>query len=215
MPTSPTPAPAYPGLSFLGVSGSLRTGSLNTAVIRTAVRMCDGTRCSMTAYSSIGQLPFFAAAVEIDNPPPEVARWRAAVGAADAVLIACPEYAHGMSGVLKNAFEWAVGSGEFVGKPVGVVTASPSRAGGGRAQAWIRETLEVMGARVVAESLTIPLAGTKIVVDHVVDTTVLYRLEALLESMGAMARNPDEETHLGSARRHGGPGNASTRTRLA
>ena len=44
---------------------------------------------------------------------------------ADALLIASPEYAHGVSGVMKNALDWLVGDEAFVGKPVALVNTSP------------------------------------------------------------------------------------------
>jgi NAD(P)H-dependent FMN reductase len=77
--------------------------------------------------------------------------------ACDAVVIASPEYAHGVPGVLKNALDWIVGSGELVGKPVALINAS-SRA----THAWasLLEILTTMSACVIREaSLTIPLQG--------------------------------------------------------
>ncbi|MFF3838975.1 hypothetical protein [Streptomyces sp. NPDC001930] len=61
--------------------------------------------------------------------------------------------------MLRNGLEWVVGGGELVDKPVVVVTASPSMTGGDRAMtSWVKETLEVMGAHILPESLPIPLA---------------------------------------------------------
>ncbi|MCE0445230.1 NAD(P)H-dependent oxidoreductase, partial [Streptomyces tricolor] len=91
-----------------------------------------------------------------------MAELRAAVGAADALLIVTPEYAHGTSGVLKNALEWLVGGGEIAAKPVALASASPAITGGDRARAWLAETLTVMGAQVIPQDLRIPQATLKI-----------------------------------------------------
>ncbi len=173
-------------LRFVGVCGSLRAHSLNSAVLETAARLCEGP-VSMTVFPAIDRLPYFNVDVEMASPPAAVVEWRAAIEAADAVMFACPEYAHGMSGVLKNALEWIVGSGGLVGKPVGVVSASPSMTGGDRAQAWARETLEVMDARVLPESLRIPAAGAKISGGRVTDEATLAGLRHLLAAMAEAA----------------------------
>jgi NAD(P)H-dependent FMN reductase len=59
-------------------------------------------------------------------------------GAADAILIASPEYAHEMPGSLKNALDWLVSSGELYGKPAAWLCASPSQ----ERRAFVREALQ-------------------------------------------------------------------------
>src|SRR6476659_9824159 len=93
-----------------------------------------------------------------DHTSEAVMAFRAMLQACDAVLISSPEYAHGVPGVLKNALDWLVGSGELVDKPIGLLNAS-SRA----THAWnsLVETLSVMSARVIREaSVTVALNGT-------------------------------------------------------
>ncbi|MGW4381427.1 NADPH-dependent FMN reductase [Kitasatospora sp. NPDC004531] len=90
-----------------------------------------------------------------------------------------------MSGVLKNALEWIVGGGQLVGKPVAVVTASPSPRGGARARAWTTETLRMMDADVLPESMSIPSAGTRIKDGRVTDESLRTDLRGVL---GAMSR---------------------------
>ena len=135
----------------------------------------------------VSRLPYFDHDVEMAGPPPEVTEFRALVGEADGVLIASPEYAHGMSGVLKNALEWLVGSGGVVGTPVAVVTASPSMTGGDRAQAWVRETLEVMEA-VLLPSLLVRRASGRIRDGAVHDPEVLGALRTLMGELTSAAR---------------------------
>ena len=73
-------------------------------------------------------------------------------------MISSPEYAHGVPGVLKNALDWLVSSGETVGKPVALLNASPRST---YAQASLREILTTMAARVnETASVTVPLLGS-------------------------------------------------------
>lgn len=79
------------------------------------------------------------------------------------MLIGTPEYAYGMPGVLKNALDWLVLSGELVNKPVATISASPSEFGGSKARAWLILTLTALAANIVeGGSLTIPFIGKKL-----------------------------------------------------
>jgi len=71
------------------------------------------------------------------------------MAAADAVAISTPEYAHGVPGVLKNALDWLVGSGELYQKPVVLLHVSTR---GGYARASLREILITMGAKIILEA---------------------------------------------------------------
>ncbi|MBY8864509.1 NADPH-dependent FMN reductase [Streptomyces sennicomposti] len=175
-------------MKSLALSGSLRNASLNSAVVRTTTRLSP-PGVTMEIYEGIGTLPFFHQDVESEQPPAEVPDFRSWHEAADAVLVSSPEYAHGTSGVLKHALEWVVGGGGLVGEPVAVVTASPSMTGGERAQAWVRKTLEVMGAPVLPERLPVACAGAKLSDGRVTDESPLADLRNVL---GAMARAAKE-----------------------
>jgi chromate reductase len=178
-----------PAITVLGISGSLRAASLNTAVVETAAELCTGPM-RMDIYRGIGELPFFNSDVELSDPPASVLEFRSRIERADAVLFSCPEYAHGMSGVLKNALEWIVGGGELVGKPTAVVTASPSMTGGDRAQAWLTETLEVMGAQILPERLPIACASAKISGGRVTEDEALGQLRGVLDALARAVRVP-------------------------
>jgi len=89
--------------------------------------------------------------------PRAVHALRLAVAAADAILIASPEYAHGISGTIKNALDWLVSFEPFIHKPVAVLNASPRAT---LADAALRETLRTMNAALVGErSFELPLLG--------------------------------------------------------
>lgn len=134
-------------LQVLALSGSLRKASLNTAML-TMAAACAPAGMRVNLASSLGELPLFNPDLE-SNQPAAVVRLRAAIERADALLIASPEYAHGVSGVMKNALDWMVGSSVFVDKPVALWNASPRAS---IALAALRGTLAVMSARLIASA---------------------------------------------------------------
>lgn len=139
---------------------------------------------------SLGELPFFNQEVERTTVPAVVTAFREQLGSADAVLIASPEYAHGTSGVLKNALEWIVGGGQFVGMPVGLVSASTSPTGGDRAQAWLSETLTIMGADLSPGGVRIPHAASKVSGGLLTHDGARREVAGLLAELCASARRP-------------------------
>jgi len=141
---------------LLALSGSLRAASHNTRLLQAAQRLAP-SGLEICLYEGLGELPPFNPDLDDDQPPAAVRRLRAAVGASDGLLIACPEYAHGVPGVFKNALDWLVGSSEFPNKPVVLFNAS---ARASHAQAALREILATMSARLLDEaSMAVPLLG--------------------------------------------------------
>ncbi len=140
--------PAKPRL--LGISGSLRKASTNTAVL-TALGAAISDRATLELFP-LNDLPLYNQDVDVEPPLPAVAALRDAIRAADGVVIASPEYNYGMSGVLKNALDWAsrpYGKAHLTGKPVLTITVSPASTGGVRAQGQLNETLTAIAALVV------------------------------------------------------------------
>src|SRR5437773_772725 len=109
-------------MKFLGISGSLRAASLNSLLLRATQRLVPAG-LEMHVYPSLGEIPLFNPDIEASDPAP-VATLRSAIMAADALIIASPEYAHGVTGVVKNALDWMVGTAAFVNKPVALFNAS-------------------------------------------------------------------------------------------
>ena len=152
-------------MKILAISGSLRATSLNTVVLRAAGRLAPAG-VAVELFEGIGSLPFFNSDLDGELLPRSVAEFRAAIGAADGLLISSPEYARGVSGVMKNALDWLVSSFEFPDKPVALINTSPRAT---HALAALTLTLETMSARLVREaSITLPLLGTSDDVDSVV-----------------------------------------------
>lgn len=142
-------------MKILAISGSLRAASNNTALLRAVARLAPAG-IAVDVYRDLGNLPLFNPDIEATGPPP-VASLRAQLLAADAVLIASPEYAHGVTGALKNALDWMVGCEALVNKPVALLNASPRAV---HAQASLREIITMMSALIVEEaSITVPIMG--------------------------------------------------------
>jgi chromate reductase, NAD(P)H dehydrogenase (quinone) len=143
-------------MNLLGLSGSLRRASLNSAALA-AARDLAPPGVEVTVSQAIGRLPLFNPDLDEAGPPADVARFRAEIGRADGLLIACPEYAHGVPGAFKNALDWLVSSVEFPGKPIALINVSPRAF---HAQASLREVLTTMSARLIPEAfVSLPLLG--------------------------------------------------------
>ena len=108
---------------ILAISGSLRARSTNLTIInQIARRFAD--RIEVSVYDGLARLPHFNPDLEAGAPIAEVEDFRRRVRAADGVLICTPEYVFSIPGALKNALEWTVGTGDFAGVPVALITAS-------------------------------------------------------------------------------------------
>ena len=125
-------------LNILGLCGSLRKASLNRKLMLEAARICDGELVEADL-----RLPLYDGDLEDEGMPQDVLRLAEQVAAADAIIIACPEYNKAPPGVLKNALDWIsrVKPNPMNGKPVAIVSATSGRAGGERTQTMLRAML--------------------------------------------------------------------------
>ena len=142
----------------LCLSGSLRRVSANSSALVAAQRLAPPS-LELQLYDGLGTLPLFNPDDEAGALPAAVLALRDAVGRADALLIACPEYAHGVPGAFKNLLDWLVGSLEFPGKPVLLLNASAR--GSHHAQDALAEILRTMSAVLLtADALPVSLPGS-------------------------------------------------------
>ena len=139
---------------ILGLCGSLRKKSLN----RLALSALQTKVPDLIIWNGIGQLPLFNPDIEFE-PNNVVTDYRAHLQQARAIIIATPEYAHGVTGVMKNALDWVVGTGEFMQKPTYVLNCSGSAT---IANLAIRETLSVMEAQVIPFSFPLRSHNTNL-----------------------------------------------------
>jgi chromate reductase len=132
-------------VKILGFAGSLRKGSFNKALLHVAVELAP-ENAEIEIFDLEG-IPLFNQDFE-RNPPEKVRDFKSRIKAADAILIASPEYNYSVSGVLKNAIDWAsrpYDDNAFEDKPVAVMSASIGMLGGARAQYHLRQTFVTLG----------------------------------------------------------------------
>lgn len=145
-------------LNILAISGSLRHQSSNIAILEYLKQ--SAANHQFTIYDDMGSLPHFNPDLDTDTPPESVNNLRKQLKIADAVLICSPEYAFGVPGSLKNLLDWTVSSGDFVDKPVALITASSQ---GQYAHEALLRTLGAISAKIPeGGSLLIPFIRTKI-----------------------------------------------------
>ncbi|HEY8683931.1 MAG TPA: NADPH-dependent FMN reductase, partial [Rhodanobacter sp.] len=143
----------------LCLSGSLRRRSSNTSALQAAQQLAP-PGLELVLYDGLGGLPAFNPDDDNEPLPSAVAALRVAVGECDALLIACPEYAHGVPGAFKNLLDWLVGSLEFPGKPV--LLLNTAARGSHHAQQALGEILYTMSAQLLAAQpfmVALPGAG--------------------------------------------------------
>lgn len=132
-----------PTIKILAFAGSLRKDSYNRAVLRTAKELAPDS-LQITIFDLQG-IPLYNAGVEAEGDPKRVIEFKEAIRKADGLLIATPEYNHGVPGVTKNAIDWASRppkNAPLYEKPVGILGASPGMTGSARGQSQLRQAFE-------------------------------------------------------------------------
>jgi chromate reductase, NAD(P)H dehydrogenase (quinone) len=169
-------------MNVLALAGSLRAASINAAFCRAASRLAP-QGLHIAVYGDLGSLPLFNPDLEA-APPHTVAQFRAAIGGADALILASPEYAHGISGVMKNALDWLVSYEGFVAKPVAVINSSPRAR---LAYDSLLEVVKTMSATLVEEaSITVPLLGGCTTEDQIIGSpAIASQIRAALVALNA------------------------------
>jgi chromate reductase, NAD(P)H dehydrogenase (quinone) len=180
-------------VKILGISGSLRRDSHNTKLLRAAASALP-SGVELVLCDGLATLPPYDEDADVHPAPPAVEHLREQIAAADALLIATPEYNASVPGGLKNAIDWAsrpFPDNALRGQPVAVIGASTGLFGAVWAQAELRKVLHHAGARVLDEELPIALA------DHaftraggLADPEQERKLGQLLESLASQVAVP-------------------------
>jgi chromate reductase, NAD(P)H dehydrogenase (quinone) len=167
-------------MNVLAIPGSLRASSINAAFCRCVAQRAPAPM-SVTVYSALGDIPPYNAEREASLPGP-VQDFRSAIRRADALLIASPEYAHGISGVMKNALDWLVSYEGTVHKPIALINTSPRAH---HAYDSLREVLQTMSTVIIEEaSVSITLLGIhKTEHSMCADPNVMRSVQRLLEAI--------------------------------
>jgi chromate reductase, NAD(P)H dehydrogenase (quinone) len=174
---------------ILLVSGSLRAGSTNTAVLRTAQAVAPAG-IETVLYEGMAGLPHFNPDDDAEGAPvhPAVAELRAAVAAADALLLSTPEYAGALPGSFKNLLDWTIGDdqpGSIYEKPVAWINTSPR--GAAHAHESLRLVLGYAHATIVEKAcISIPVTASDVderglIVDAATRERLTQSLAALVE----------------------------------
>jgi chromate reductase, NAD(P)H dehydrogenase (quinone) len=180
-------------LNILGISGSLRRGSYSGAVLR-GLQESAGDRAHIQVFS-LESVPLYNADLDGDDKPAPVVALKNAIRDCDGLVLSSPEYNYGVSGVLKNALDWASRPGYqsvLKDKPVLIMTSSPGTVGGVRAQGQLRQTLVATLSHVIAvPEVVIAQVKSKIEGGRLVDATSLkFMLEAFEVLLAEIRRPP-------------------------
>jgi chromate reductase len=130
---------------------------------------------------------------DVDPAPPPVRRLRGAIAAADALLVAAPEYNSSLPGQLKNALDWAsrpFPDNVLRNKPAAVIGASTSVFGAVWAQAEVRKVLAAAGARVIGDELPVARAERALDGNRLADRGLEIRLIGIVKQLADDARRP-------------------------
>jgi chromate reductase, NAD(P)H dehydrogenase (quinone) len=177
-------------LRILGIAGSLRAASYNRAALRAAVALVPA-EATLEIFELDG-IPVFSEDDE-KSPPPRVSELKQRIRAADALLIATPEYNHSIPGVLKNAIDWAsrpYGDSAWGGKPAAILGASPGMLGTARAQGHLRQVLVALDVHALGQPEVL-LANAAKLFDpqgNLSDEPARERIRRLLASLVAWTR---------------------------
>ena len=175
---------------ILGFAGSLRKQSYNKAILAAAVETVPDD-ASLEVFDLEG-IPPFNQDIEL-QPPDKVKEFKARIRAADAILIATPEYNYSIPGVLKNTIDWAsrpYGDNAFEGKPVAVMGASIGTLGTARAQYDLRRSFVFLNMLPLNQpEVMVAFAQDKVDSNgRVTDEKTRKRIKELLENLVSWTR---------------------------
>ena len=178
-------------MRVLGISGSLRRESHNTRLLGVAARLVPPP-AQLELFEGLRDVPPYDEDDDGDPAPGGARRLREAIAAADAVLIATPEYNSSIPGQLKNALDWAsrpFPDNVLRNKPVAVIGASTGSFGAVWAQAEVRKVLGSIGAPVV--DVELPVAGAEEAFggNRLADEELHRRLARILAELVEAARD--------------------------
>jgi chromate reductase len=177
-------------MKVLGLCGSLRKNSFNLKLLNQAKGFASvAPAIDFEVFEALSEIPYFNPDLEsgkATTTPASVAKLRQAVQSADRILIASPEYVHGVPGVLKNALDWIVSTGEMDGKIVGIwnLSSTPGE------PVWVRDSLKeilnVMSGGRVRPGACVSTGAAKKKFDaqgEITDPLLLQQLEQAWETL--------------------------------
>ncbi len=177
-------------MHILGISGSLRKASLNSAALRACGELLP-SGVTMSVFD-LSPIPLYDEDVRQQGLPAPVEQLREQIRAADALLIATPEYNYSIPGVLKNAIDWASRPPEqpFNGKPVALIGATPGGFGTSRAQYHLRQVFVYLNAHLLNQPEAFISAAPTKFDEHgkLTDAATAEQLRKLLAALAEWTR---------------------------
>lgn len=182
--------PANHPFHIVGISGSLRTASYNTGLLRAAQAVAPvGVTIEI---ADISRLPLYNEDLNMEGGPQPVRDFKAQLRAADALLFAVAEYNYSLSGVLKNAIDWA--SRPLAGNPLRFKPAAMMGVGGQfgtvRAQLTLRQVFVFTETYALLKPELMVARGE----DHfdaqgnLTDEVIRQRIRVLIEALAVWAQ---------------------------
>ena len=177
---------------ILAISGSLRKASLTTAALRAAAAHApEGVEVELLDPAELKALEPYDQDDDTENPPAHAKALREKIAAADAVLVATPEYNGTVPGQLKHVIDWGsrpFGAGALRNKPVAVFGLSVSDYGALWGAEAVRKSFGIAGARIISEiDLAIGGAGSKFAEDgKLIDEELSEQLRSLVHQVAGL-----------------------------
>jgi chromate reductase, NAD(P)H dehydrogenase (quinone) len=182
-------------MKLLGISGSLRRESHNSTLLRAAEELLPPS-VELEIFDGLKAVEPYDEDDDRGDGPAGARRLREAIEAADAILIATPEYNSSIPGQLKNAIDWAsrpLRENALWGKPLAVVGASTGMFGAVWAQAEVRKTAAASGARIVDRDLPVGHANEALTDDgRLVDAELRDRYVEIIDELIALAEETEQ-----------------------
>jgi chromate reductase, NAD(P)H dehydrogenase (quinone) len=178
-------------MKIVGIVGSLRRGSWNRKLLLAAQELLPED-ADLELWDGLKEVPPYDEDDDREPAPAPVARLRAVIAGADAILIATPEYNSSIPGQLKNAIDWAsrpLKTSVLRNKPLAVVGASTGAFGAVWAQAELRKVLATAGARVVDGEVAVGHAPRRFDdAGQLADESLREQLAEVVEGLADTAR---------------------------
>lgn len=169
-------------MRILCLCGSISSRSSNRATLE-MLRNLASEDTEIEIFAPLSVLPFFDSDLDQDSQelPLPVKDLRLKVAHASALIIATPEYAHGLPGVLKNALDWMVSDPKMIGKPVAIILGSAGDAQFARDS--LVEILRTMSARVITDAVSIPAVRGKVAGTLKAAPEIAAKLRGILQAI--------------------------------
>ncbi len=146
-------------IKIFAIAGALRAGSFNRKLLQAAVRKIKDAAVDLADLKEF-DLPLYDGDLEMQGLPPGVVRLKERIAAADALLIATPEYNWSIPGTFKNAIDWASRppSNPFKHKTALITAASAGYFGGVRSILQLRQVFLTLNVLAIPEQVMVPFA---------------------------------------------------------